>query len=444
VHAPLTADEGGYAEVARLWDRGAVLYREIWVDRPQGLLLVFRALERLGWGSPEALRLAAAVAAALVVISVFGLVRTLARSIEGYAAAFLLAVLGASPFIESFTLAGELLASLPVVLALLLFAAWLRIPSNSLLLGIGLLAGVALTLKQSALDGLLAPALWLLLVERRRAWRPLLVLAAGALLPLAACAVWAPHFTDWWHAVVAYRGEADSLLTGSPSHRLRLLVQSLLPAAAGIGPLVLLAVAGWRRSHLLLRCWVAAAAVGFLGGGNFHPHYYLQLAPPLAAVAGVGLVRLAAARSRMGLALAAGAAAAALVAGAVVGLRSPAGQARAVWPHDPHLRSDAALARWVDAHTTPGQRIYALWAAADLYRLADRPPAFRYLWARNVQAVPGALAAARRMLAAGRPVVVLVVQAPGALDKTGETARILERRYRVVATVRGTRILRPN
>ena len=42
--APLTADEGGYAEAARLWGRGATLYRDIWVDRPQGLILVFRGV----------------------------------------------------------------------------------------------------------------------------------------------------------------------------------------------------------------------------------------------------------------------------------------------------------------------------------------------------------------------------------------------------------------
>ena len=44
VHAPLTADEGGYGDVARLCDSGARLYDQAWVDRPQGLLLVFRAI----------------------------------------------------------------------------------------------------------------------------------------------------------------------------------------------------------------------------------------------------------------------------------------------------------------------------------------------------------------------------------------------------------------
>ena len=60
---PLTTDEGGYAEVARRWERGETLYGAAWVDRPQGLILVFRSLLHLGLGSPYALRVAAAGAA---------------------------------------------------------------------------------------------------------------------------------------------------------------------------------------------------------------------------------------------------------------------------------------------------------------------------------------------------------------------------------------------
>src|SRR5438445_12301680 len=40
-------DEGGYAYVARQWARGAVLYGDLWIDRPQGLLSVYRLLVTL-------------------------------------------------------------------------------------------------------------------------------------------------------------------------------------------------------------------------------------------------------------------------------------------------------------------------------------------------------------------------------------------------------------
>ena len=34
---PFLADEGGYLAIARAWGRGATLYRDVFVDRPQGL-----------------------------------------------------------------------------------------------------------------------------------------------------------------------------------------------------------------------------------------------------------------------------------------------------------------------------------------------------------------------------------------------------------------------
>src|SRR5215475_1886584 len=124
--APLTADEGGYAEVARLWSQGATLYRGAWVDRPQGLVVVFRALHLVG-GSPLAMRATAAVIAALVVAATMLLTLRLARGrITAVTAGLLAATVGASPFIESFTLSGELLASLPAVLSLLVFCAYLQ------------------------------------------------------------------------------------------------------------------------------------------------------------------------------------------------------------------------------------------------------------------------------------------------------------------------------
>ena len=47
---PLSVDEGGYGYVAQWWARGADLYGDVWVDRPQGLLLLYRgALALPGW-----------------------------------------------------------------------------------------------------------------------------------------------------------------------------------------------------------------------------------------------------------------------------------------------------------------------------------------------------------------------------------------------------------
>src|SRR5206468_630158 len=77
-------------------------------------------------GSPALIRSTAALVAGLVVVVVLLLGIELRGSIVGWTAAALLATVGSSPFIEGFTLAGELLATLPAALAVLAFAHYLR------------------------------------------------------------------------------------------------------------------------------------------------------------------------------------------------------------------------------------------------------------------------------------------------------------------------------
>jgi 4-amino-4-deoxy-L-arabinose transferase-like glycosyltransferase len=440
--APLTTDEGGYAEIARLWDRGVPLYGDAWVDRPQGLLLVYRALLVLGGGSTESLRILAAGVAVLVVIATALVALRLCGTIEAIASALLLGTFAASPFLESFTLSGELLASLPAVLSLLAFTAYLRVGQVIWLAAAGLLTGCAVMIKQSAFDAGLAAFLFLLLAGRKRG-REASILVLAALVPVAIAWAAAPHAHDWWNAVVAYRAEGDSLLTGSRLHRLQLFADSLPAAAKGLGVLTMLAALGWRSAPLLARLWLGAALVGVLGGGNFHPHYYLQLAAPLSILAAVGIRQLLVERRPLATAACAGAALATLAVTAPLWFATGPAQARAIWPKDRHLAHSERIASYVRARTRPDDRIYVVWAGADLYYLADRRPALRYLWYRNVERIDGALASARRMLAARRPALVVVAQRPGTIDPSGATAEILRRKYRLAAHVEGVPILEP-
>jgi 4-amino-4-deoxy-L-arabinose transferase-like glycosyltransferase len=439
---PLTADEGGYAEVARLWERGGVLYRTVWVDRPQGLVLAYRAIVDLG-GSPALIRALAAVVGALAVLAVMRLGMELGGSIVGSAAALLLATVGASPFIESFTLAGELMASLPATLGLLAFVRFLRTRSETWLVTAGILSGSALMVKQSALDALLAIVAYLLWTRRARGVRAAAVVIVGAAAPVALGAFTAAHPTDWWNAVVAYRGRGDSIVTGSAAHRLHQFVDTLPHAGVALGLLALLAAVGWTSAPLLARLWVGAAALGVIGGGNFHTHYYLQLAAPLALLAGFGVQRIWETRSRAAAATAAAAGAATIALTVPLWLDGGAAQAREIWPNDPHLVADKAVAAYVRAHTLPGQRVQVLWGAAGVYFLADRPPALRYMWRRPIESAPDALAQVRRLIARGVPAVVVLAQPPSAADPSGRTARLLDARYRLAAVVSGVRLLTP-
>jgi len=440
--APLTADEGGYAEAARLWAGGDTLYRDIWVDRPQGLIVVFRAVLNLG-GSTEAIRAAAALVGALTVVATMLVALRLVGRTAAFACALLMATAGASPFLESFTLAGELVASLAAILSLLAFSAYLRSRSLAWLVVAGVLTGCAVMIKQSGFDAGLAIVAYLAWTERRRAIVPVGALVAAAAVPVIASALAAVSLHRWWFAVVSYRGSGDSLVTGSFVHRLDLLAQSLPGAAKGLGLLVLLAALGWRGAPLLVRLWLGAALVGVLGGGNFHFHYYLQLVPPLAILAGLGVEGLIARQAgRLALAYAV-VAVATLVVTVPLWFDGPRAQAQAIWPQDPHLQHDAALVRYVDGHSRPGQKVLVLWGAADVYYLADRAPVIPYMWRRNVESIPGVLDRLRGDLRARRPVLVAAVQSVAGLDRTGRTAAILAAEYRRVAVIEGVPVYRP-
>src|SRR6476660_2019162 len=113
----------------------------------------------------------------------------------------------------------------------------------------------------------------------------------GAVSPRRPCS-WrasAARLNDWLYAVVGYRFDGSSLVTGSFAGRAPQLWLSLPPTGKALGLLVVLAAAGWRRAPLLARIWLGAAVVGVLAGGNCHPHYYLQLVPPLSLLAAVGV-----------------------------------------------------------------------------------------------------------------------------------------------------------
>jgi 4-amino-4-deoxy-L-arabinose transferase-like glycosyltransferase len=442
-HAPLTADEGGYAEAARLWDRGATLYRDVWVDRPQGLILVFRGVLELGT-STNVIRGVAAAVGVLSVLATMLLAYRLTRSrTVTFAAGLLLATAGSSPFLESFTLAGELLASLAAILSLLAFTAYLRGRAPAWLVAAGLASGCAVMTKQSGFDAALAIVAYLAWTERRRAFRGIGIFVAAGAVPVIAGLLSAFSLHSWWFAVVGDRGSGDSLVTGSVTHRLGLLADSLPGAAKGLGLLALLAALGWRGSPLLVRLWLVAAVLGVLGGGNFHFHYYLQLVPPLAILAGVGVEWVIAGHHRVVAAALLGVAVATAVVTVPLWFDSPNAQAKEIWPKDPHLRYDAAVVRYLDAHTRPGQEVLVLWAAANVYYLADRSPAIPYMWRRNIEAIPGVRGRLNQALAQQRPRLVAVVQPLDSLAHSARTAAILARRYRQVAVVDGVPIYEP-
>src|SRR5919204_278004 len=97
-------------------------------------------------------------------------------------AALLAGGLGCSPFIESFTLSGELVAALPAVASAWCFLRWLRGGGAAWVALAGVLTGCAVMVKQSAFDAGLAAVVSIVLMRPAGWRRALALLGAGVLV----------------------------------------------------------------------------------------------------------------------------------------------------------------------------------------------------------------------------------------------------------------------
>src|ERR1700694_1982720 len=108
--SPVSVDEGGYLAIARAWAHGKVLYRDVWVDRPQGLLALFRLWDWLSGGSTASIRIMAMLFGIVLVVATAVTVRELVNDVAARWAAIICGVISASPVLEGHTANGELLS----------------------------------------------------------------------------------------------------------------------------------------------------------------------------------------------------------------------------------------------------------------------------------------------------------------------------------------------
>ena len=440
---PLTTDEGGYAAIARLWSHGNRLYGDVaWVDRPQGLALLYR-LAGLADGT-TGVRLLAISAATITLVAVAAAAWALAGSRAAIVAASLYAVASPAPHLEGFTANGELLAGAFATTGVALVLRWRRRPSALLLVAAGLAAGAAPMVKQSAFDG--AVVVVVVLLATPRVHRPLALtiaaLATPGLVALAHGLLTGP--ADWWYAVVGYHTATESVVRGDHGAQLRAFLHSLGPLRDLYALLAVATFAGLaarrRLPTVIIAAWLAAVLVGVAGGGLFHPHYWIALIAPGVVIAAVGITSLTRPALRLALAVAG--------AGTIV---APLGAYTTTSPRQVSQRTSAdtrildapAVGRALEQASRSGDRVLALWANASVYWYTDRVPASRYLWHRNLELIPGAVPTiVAEVTGPTPPAAIAVYQPPRSLDRTGAIERAIATRYTLVATIAGVPVYR--
>jgi hypothetical protein len=445
---PLDPDEGGYLLVARRWADGAALYSPgAWVDRPPGLLLVFRWVGDIAY-SATGLRVAAVVPAVVVTVAAASVAWALASRTAAVVAGLLTAVALAGPYVEGYQLNGELLAGALAATAVAV-AVWWRSATLSTwtLVVAGAVAGLAPLVKQSALDGVVVV---LAVAAASRRWRPAGAALLGVAVPLVAVVVAAARggWDRWWYALVHFQSELSGAQPGG--RRLSSVYHGVVHVAPDVLALAVAAGIGcalsWRarRTAWPAMLWAAVAVLAALLGPFGHPHYWVQAVGPLAVLAALALPRLGSlgrvARPAVVVVLAA-AVLAPLASQAYVLAHTGRDRVRAI-STDGRLADNGDVAEWLRTHTDPGDQVFALAASADLYLLSGRGTSYPYLWYESVQRVPGAKDLLVSWLgSAAGPRYVVVYQQPDDVDPSGRLRQVLDQQYERVATVDGNVIL---
>jgi hypothetical protein len=374
------------------------------------------------------------------------------RALVGESAArwamIICAVVSSAPVLEGYAANGELLSGA-------LSAAGLAVGVVALsrqhpfrwFFASGVLAGIALSLKQSGFDGSLALATGLALgilvcaSERQTALKAVAALAAGIATIVAALMLHGvlTGWSRWWAAVAGYRFHTQSAFTSAEWQN---LVATLPYAAVVLGASALLALVGVRRAGgrggsarrtVLLELWFASAAVAFLVGGGYWRHYWLLLAAPLSALAGAGLAQLG--KFKLTALAAALAPCLAVTAWVYAGDQAHV-NVRAAGDH--RAATDESVAVWFNKHREPGESLYVLCGSAAVYADAHQDPGYPYLWTTEVIRAPNAQ---RRLIAylsdpKRGPDYIAEYQTPSSCDRSGRVARILRASYKLVAVVR--------
>jgi hypothetical protein len=458
VTTPLSSDEGGYLAVARAWASGKSLYTDAWVDRPQGLLVLFRGWDSLTGGSPEAIRLMAILFGCIAVLGVAYIAFALAGPRAAAVASLLIAVASSNARIEGFIANGELLAGTVGAAGVAAASAYLfRDRSPWWLFASGVLAGCAMSLKQSGFDGFLAVMVCVVVggFTGEQRWRQ--VLREGTMCLAGLVAVMAVlvldgvrlGFSSWWYAIAGYR---ISGLNASDADWDRFWITSHL-AAPTLLPLGFAAIAGalvWfvrdrqiRRTTVLLPAWIVFATAAFLAGGLFHRHYWVTLTFPFACAAAVAIAPRR--RPRIGgaflIAVVCIVIAPSLISTSRV-IRLDRTDVALVANDDPRLVVDERVGQWYEENRTADSTFYVMCASAGAYAHADAIPPYPYLWLDGVQNGKDAQQKLVDLFSGDdAPTFVAMYQNARTCNPTGEVANLLQQRYTTVTAVDGARIL---
>jgi len=395
---PLERDEGGYAYIAWRMTHGETPYLDWFDQKPPGIYAAYRVGLSIANDAVIGIRAIAAVFSAASSIALFFLVRALLGVGAGLMSALLLAFLSADPMIQG-SIANTELFMLPgiIVAALLVLRAIEKKKAAAAAsIAAGIAIGIAISFKQVAVLNI--PFFLLvfgLRVSGPDRWRRLAAFTAW--MGVGVALIWCP-IVIWLYLRGALGAAIDATFLHNLSYasaiplsrRLELLVSygaPLLPsqgvawALAALG-LVGLACRRDRFAVLFLGGWAIVSAAGVSVSGHYFPHYFQQLLPAVAALAGAAMLigRGSPEPSRWRVALLGGLALVPLVWSALsFWTLSPAAAIKGIYPHN-SFEDMPAIAREIEAITETDDSVFLFATEPEILFYARRTSATRYIY----------------------------------------------------------------
>jgi hypothetical protein len=430
--APFERDQGVYGVIARGWLEGAIPYRDLWDNKGPVLFLWFAAA--FGWFGENVI--APRLLAALVAGATVPFVWAAGVTLLGRRAALLAALLFATSFANLSLQANanaEVFMLLPLAAGFWAFAQGAR-GGRVWWFGLaGILTALAILTKQTAIWTLPGYGLWLMVLvlrnpsERRRHLAAGAFLASGmavALLPFAGYFYYYGALYDFLLAVfgfnVAFVGQFPFVLKLIP----RLLWHPFpLFGGAALWFLVMLgAVYLWRRGDrlaYLILLFLLFSELAAQSVGKNAPHYNVQLLPAAAMAGAMGLQvaveRWRAGRRRLGQVALACLAISVASSALVYAWPTPEDRFEAQYAFEDAITEYAErsvqaeeIAERVVTLTESGDYIYEFGRQSEIYFLADRQPATRWLHNRAYAVDEDVMDEILRDLGETRPALILL------------------------------------
>ena len=311
VSVPLERDEGEYAYIAQRALHSEVPYRDAFDQKPPGIFLIYVLIFLALGQSIEAIHLGLHLWVLAVVVLVYRLVSRRAGPRAGLLAALALAVMSIDPNLLGGAANTEQFMLLPLVGSLLCLAPVAGRPGRWRIAAAGALGAAAFWIKQVAATNFVFLVLWLVFLyfgERPRRRPRELVLDLGGLLAGAA-ALTAPlllyfaaagAWSQFVYCVFTYNFIYSAAQTHSVSALAAEFWVSFGPILWSSWPFVVALALGVvhlarRRAGRDLALFGGLLVFSFAGvcvGGYFRCHYFIQVLPAAAALAGVGLAGL--------------------------------------------------------------------------------------------------------------------------------------------------------